>query len=106
MTLNYICISDLHCGAENSLLTPNEGSKSEPVELIKVIGSALADLVKTIDPNANPDLILLGDAIDLSFSPPATANAVLVGVLKSLFGTADSPHLCPFEESYFCSRKS
>lgn len=90
MPLTHICISDLHCGAENSLLTPTDGQFSQPTRLGKAVGAALAKVVEKCCTETPPNLVILGDAVDLSFSSPQRANSVLVGFLKSLFQTEDS----------------
>lgn len=94
--ITQICISDLHAGALNSLVTPVDNSgRFEPgqraTETTKAFCAALNALMVNLRDSADippPDLLLLGDALDLSLSPSNRSFAVLGGFLSELYETA------------------
>lgn len=72
-TLKYICLSDLHLGADYSLLTwMGEDGKvdlRQPSETLAALGKALRQYVKNLSGSAPPTLVLMGDVLDLGQSP-------------------------------------
>lgn len=90
--LAYMCISDLHSGALSSVLTPltsgldydPDGQSSTAETFGKAIGATLTSMIGEDTP---PELILLGDAVDLSFSPPDRCAAVLHKFLGAVYQT-------------------
>lgn len=72
-TLKYICLSDLHLGADYSLLTwMGEDGKVDlrkPSETLATLGTALRQYVKQLSGPVPPTLVLMGDVLDLGQSP-------------------------------------
>jgi hypothetical protein len=70
--VRYICLSDLHFGAQNSLLTNLDGVEADPT----APSATLRDLVDCLealvaaneDQSVKPDLILNGDAVDFALA--------------------------------------
>ena len=92
--VKYICISDLHLGAQYSVLTkvnPQEllnfdKKTNEPSSTLQALANSIRELVPTVsDPNCPPTLLLLGDILDLSFASwPETTNTFRT-FIKALF---------------------
>lgn len=90
--LQYVCLSDFHCGALSSVLTPlNNNFDYDPhgqSASAKRFGAALgATLTNLVGDAAPPDLICLGDALDMSFSPPDRSSDVLAKTLREIYVT-------------------
>ena len=72
-TLKYVCVSDLHLGADYSLLTAmNANGKVDllrPGTTLAALGRALRETVQRLSGPELPTLILLGDVLDLGQSP-------------------------------------
>lgn len=87
--LEYVCISDLHLGAVYSVLTDIDDkgrvspTKQSPtlVELAK----SLRAFLPPITGDKKPTLVLLGDVLDLAFSPSKLAVLTFVEFMKALF---------------------
>jgi len=90
--IRYLCLSDMHAGALSSVLTPldakfgydRDGSSATATTFGVAIGATLKTL---IGDQAPPDLLLLGDALDMSFSPPDQSSEVLAAFLSGIFAT-------------------
>ena len=69
--IRYICVSDLHLGADNSLLT-NLGSKAgevnphQPSEVLEWLANCVRELIRHNQGLARPTLILNGDLLELA----------------------------------------
>ncbi|SEW42801.1 Calcineurin-like phosphoesterase [Cognatiyoonia koreensis] len=84
--LKYICISDLHCGAPTSLLMPPPSRFSaDPEPVATTFAEALGRFLSVAD--ASPQLILLGDILDLQFSNRSHAYQNAVSFLKPIADT-------------------
>lgn len=82
MALRYICLSDLHLGAANSLLTHIDGQDQPnpalPSQALVLFADGLRATAKRLSDGTPPTLLLLGDVLDLGLSPAgATAKAFL-----------------------------
>lgn len=93
--LSYMVISDLHSGALSSVLTPlTSGFDYDPKgksATAEAFGKAIsATLTAMIGDDTPPDLILLGDAVELSFSPPDRCAEVLHKFLSELYQAPDA----------------
>ncbi len=95
--LKYICISDLHAGALTSLLTDRSRpfAKFDPNKIspiTRAFASALGPFVEQARKGGHdaPQLILLGDTLELQFATRAEATSNALGFLKAL-----SPHVSP-----------
>lgn len=70
--LRYVCLSDLHLGADYSLLTGRHGGRADPGKpgkCLLALGAALRQLLRQLSADAPPTLVLLGDVLDLGLSP-------------------------------------
>lgn len=65
--LKYVCLSDLHLGADYSILT--NSNPLQPSATLAAFGIALRRLVADLGSATTPQLLLLGDLLDLSQSP-------------------------------------
>ena len=93
--LKYICLSDLHAGALTSLLTdlrrPKDGGRlsassekvSETTLAFKTALAAFLGRAVGTSPTL-PQLILLGDVLDLQFSRRKDATGAALGFLRGL----------------------
>lgn len=86
--LRYVCLSDLHAGAPTSLLMnlPVDGVLNPPLPSPVTHGFAdvISALIGTYD---QPQLILLGDVVDLQFSDRTHAYQNARGFLQTLHRT-------------------
>ena len=92
--LTHICLSDLHAGAPNSLLMDTPfGADRAPVS--SRFSEALAPFLAAAragEDSPKPQLVLLGDVLDLQFSDRTTA---MHNGSRFLTGLAESGHLDP-----------
>ncbi|PSL18471.1 hypothetical protein [Shimia abyssi] len=91
-TLKYVCLSDFHSGALSSVFTALDKNCAFDPDTVspttETLGAALGATLKSLNgKDAPPDLIMMGDSFDMSFSPPDRASHVLGTVLKSLYAT-------------------
>lgn len=100
--ITHVCISDLHSGAAPSLATNVEEphrkrSIDAPSPTSTAFGAAVQALLQqhnaetysadTAPPESRPELILMGDLLDLAFSDRGDAGISYVSWLKALLGT-------------------
>jgi hypothetical protein len=95
--IRYVILSDLHFGAENSMLTSlNErpatatdtGFSADPQQPSPVLTGLVDGLRQlTRDQDKPPTLILAGDVLDLALSPDEVAASVFRGFAQLAFGT-------------------
>jgi len=84
--LRYICLSDLHAGALTSLLDDRPRPDDGISVVTRAFGHAITGFLQAAgDPK--PQLILLGDALDLQFSKRSHATRSGLGFLRSLAET-------------------
>ena len=101
-TITHVCISDLHAGALTSLVTTDETPplhNGKPTPSIEdTFAAAMSELLGGIKEKSspNPDLVLLGDGLDLSLSPPDRSFDALKGFLTPLFETGSFSTSMPF----------
>jgi UDP-2,3-diacylglucosamine pyrophosphatase LpxH len=88
----YVCISDLHLGEEDSLLTNlyRNHHKADPLNLSPVmicLKDCLYNLIKDAEgfPENKPALIILGDGLDLALSQDNTTVMVFERFIESFF---------------------
>ena len=80
--IKYVCLSDLHFGAQNSLLTKltSDGLKPNFLEPSPVLISLVENLRLLIEQNQDksqkPNLILLGDILELALCETNEAGMV------------------------------
>lgn len=93
--IRWVCLSDLHLGEEDSLLTHvNERGEVEPDGASPVLlrlAECVHELIAANDPSApRPDLILNGDILELALAGEETAASVFVQCLRALVPAARS----------------
>ena len=80
----YVCLSDLHLGEEDSLLTDVEDC-TRPSPVLRRLAECLAEILSHNQPGApKPGLILLGDVLELALCPSQQALIVFEQFLRSL----------------------
>ncbi|MDA5094825.1 hypothetical protein O2N63_12090 [Aliiroseovarius sp. KMU-50] len=100
--ITHVCISDLHAGALTSLVTTDEtpplhnGKPTASIE--ETFAAAMCELLGHINQTTirKPDLVLLGDGLDLSLSPPDRTFNALKGFLTPLYETGSFSTSMPF----------
>jgi hypothetical protein len=98
--IRYICLSDLHLGADNSLLTrlgshPGEVDPAQPSEVLLQLASCLRELVHHNHSPVPPTLILNGDALELALAQDNVALMVFERFLELMFPAAGPPLVAP-----------
>lgn len=86
--IRYICVSDLHLGAANSLLTqlgPNPGEVSKPSAVLVEFANCIRALVRHNESSVKPTLILNGDAIELALAQDNIALMAFERFLELMF---------------------
>ena len=88
--IRYICVSDLHLGADNSLLThlgPNPGDvdPSKPSAVLVEFANCLRELVRHNESPAKPTLVLNGDALELALAEDNIALMAFERFLELIF---------------------
>ena len=86
--LRHICISDLHLGADYSLLTGIDGrGRVDPAgrcETLVALVDALAPTLAQLCDDEPPTLVLLGDVLDMGLSPLDTVSRAFRTFLREL----------------------
>jgi len=84
LNTRYVCLSDLHLGEEDSLLTDVEDpSRSSPV--LRCLAECLAEILAGNQPGApKPTLILAGDVLELALCPAQQALTAFEQFLRSV----------------------
>jgi hypothetical protein len=95
--IRWVCLSDLHLGALNSVLTEvaADGTAIEPSTPSPVL-TALCECLRMVgDPADPPDLVILGDLFELALGPTEHAGVTFAHLVRGLrpgtTGAAVSP---------------
>lgn len=88
--IRYICISDLHLGADNSLLTqsgadPGDVDPSKPSGVLVEFANCLRELVRHNESPVKPTLILNGDVLELALAQDNIALMAFERFLELMF---------------------
>lgn len=82
--VRYVCLSDLHLGEEDSLLT-DSADYSRPSPVLLRLAECLAEIVRRNEPRApKPSLILAGDVLELALCPSQQAFTAFEQFLRSV----------------------
>jgi len=100
MSLKLVCISDLHLGAKDSLLSNFDatGHVANRAGLVAAtFARALRETVAAMSSPGEPvRLVLLGDALDLGLSPMGVVSQNLLNFLDVLFPSKTQGDIAPF----------
>jgi UDP-2,3-diacylglucosamine pyrophosphatase LpxH len=69
--IRYVCLSDMHLGEEDSILTHFENEKADPTKLspvMQILARCLHKLISENEGDTKPTLILNGDILDMAFA--------------------------------------
>ena len=96
--LKYICVSDLHLGEEDSVLTNFYRNRLEtdplhPSPVMHCLKDCLYHIIANSEgfPETKPTLIILGDGLDLALSNTNTATMVFERFVESFFFEVPEP---------------
>src|ERR1019366_7661336 len=91
--IKWVCVSDLHLGALNSVLTPvaQDGERVDQSSVSPVL-VALCDALRTLSQGDDPpQLLVLGDLFEMALSSPDDSAAVFGQFITALRpGTTDA----------------
>ncbi|MDJ0644161.1 MAG: hypothetical protein QNJ15_15215 [Erythrobacter sp.] len=85
MSIRHVVLSDLHLGARDSLLTHVHGSGEIADGPSEVLAAFTNGLRETIADQERPQLVLLGDALDLGLSPFGDVSKSFLQLLDAFF---------------------
>ena len=96
--LKYICVSDLHLGEEDSVLTNlyrnrHETDPLHPSPVMLCLKDCLYHIIANSEgfPETKPTLIILGDGLDLALSNTNTATIVFERFIENFFFEVPEP---------------
>jgi UDP-2,3-diacylglucosamine pyrophosphatase LpxH len=99
MTVQLLCLSDLHLGAKESLLS-NYDKKGrvadDPGAVVATLAPALRATVAAMSPRSPVRLVLLGDVLDLGLSGMGDVSSNLLHFLGALFPSKQEADTAPF----------
>jgi UDP-2,3-diacylglucosamine pyrophosphatase LpxH len=97
--LRYVCLSDLHLGADYSVLTHmnDDGKISllEPSATLAALGPALREHVRALSGPELPSLVLMGDVLDLGLSRTGAVAQAFKRFIEALFPAGVPPAFSP-----------
>src|SRR5205823_5987438 len=98
--IRYICLSDLHLGADNSLLTQlghqaAEVNPKHPSAVLKGLADCLRELVRHNKGQIKPTLILNGDALELALAQDHVALMAFERFIELMFPISAEPLIHP-----------
>ncbi|WP_088287106.1 metallophosphoesterase [Ideonella sp. A 288] len=97
--LKYVCLSDLHLGADYSLFTrmDEDGHTSLrlPSRSLEALGAALRPYVASLSGAEPPTLILLGDMLDMGLSPMGDVARAWQRFVEVMFPADQPPVFSP-----------
>ncbi|MEO0907308.1 MAG: metallophosphoesterase [Pseudomonadota bacterium] len=85
MSIRHIVLSDLHLGARDSLLTHVDGNGDIAEGPSHVLGAFANGLRETLADQDKPQLVLLGDALDLGLSPFGDVSKSFLQLLDAFY---------------------
>lgn len=84
LNVRYVCLSDLHLGEEDSLLTDSE-DYSRPSPVLRRLAECLAEILRRNELRApKPSLILAGDVLELALCPSQQSLTAFEQFLRSV----------------------
>src|SRR4051794_24478633 len=94
--VRYVCLSDTHFGASNSLIThlADDGTvdASQPSHTLIALVDCLREVLSKLgDPAHPPTLVLNGDILDLALSSTSASSMVFERFVELAFPTDRAP---------------
>jgi hypothetical protein len=92
--IRYVCVSDLHLGADNSVLTnlAPDGSRAEgPALMLTAVLDALRHLLRSSGTREPPTLVIHGDLFELALSTTDVAAESFGHFVRAAWGQPDGP---------------
>lgn len=77
--IRYVCMSDTHFGADNSVLTRIDGAKVDPLrpnQVLRLLVECLRQLIAGNEQDARPTLVIHGDIFEFALSTDDLSAAV------------------------------
>lgn len=99
MTVRLVCLSDLHLGAKESLLSSYDEKgrvADQPSPLLAKLAKGLRNTIMSMAPTQPVKLVLLGDVLDLGLSPMGNVGSNLLNFLTALFPSGKAGETAPF----------
>lgn len=96
--IRYVCLSDLHLGAANSVLTnlAADGSHAPgPAPLLEAVLGGLRHLFEELSPDSPPTLVMHGDLFELALTTTETAADTFGHLVTEAWGDAGRPLFAP-----------
>ncbi|MEO1729456.1 MAG: metallophosphoesterase [Pseudomonadota bacterium] len=90
MSIRHVVLSDIHLGARDSLLTHIDGTDAiaeGPSDVLASFANAMRETLRARPNTAKPQLVLLGDALDLGLSPFGDVSKSFLQLLDAFFPT-------------------
>jgi len=85
MSIRHVVLSDLHLGARDSLLTHVHGSGEIAEGPSDVLAAFANGMRETLSSQEKPQLVLLGDALDLGLSPFGDVSKSFLQLLDAFY---------------------
>ena len=85
--IRYVCLSDMHLGEEDSLLTEMDGRIVDPLkanDVMVLLAKCLRDLISKNEGPEKPTLILNGDILELALSEYNTSAMIFERFLETV----------------------
>jgi hypothetical protein len=92
--IRYVCISDLHLGADNSVLThlAADGTRADgPSPLLVAVLDGLRDLLRRSGTPDPPTLVVHGDLFELALTTTDVAADTFGHLVRAVWGHPDDP---------------
>jgi predicted phosphodiesterase len=92
MPIRHVVMSDIHLGAGDSLLThvdPTGAIADGPSDVLASFTSAMREMLARTQGDERPQLVLLGDALDLGLSPFGDVSKSFLQLLDAFFPAGD-----------------
>ncbi|MEO0499326.1 MAG: metallophosphoesterase [Pseudomonadota bacterium] len=92
--LRYVCVSDLHLGAEDSLLTTRDKDgtvRDVPGDTLLALAKGLRATLTPLAGETPPTLVFMGDVLDLGLSTASDVSRAFLAFLDALFPAGEAP---------------
>jgi hypothetical protein len=100
--LEYVCLSDLHLGARDSILTHIDAAgrvQSSPSDVLKSFAAAMRQTLAPLSQGKLPTLVLMGDALDFGLSSTGDVSHAFLRFIDAFYPADAKP---VFSEQVIC----